>query len=123
MQNETNNAQGVTFNPPELAEKYNELNEGNKKLFIAKYYELLAEQNAEANNHYVYFFDCLDGILSEKYWSAAELNKAMTGAADPMPERDIIKVAGNYEATLYRYEMSKDNKPINEAILYDPFDM
>lgn len=122
MQNETN-AQGVTFNPPELAEKYNELNDENKKLFIAKYYELLAEQNAEANNHYVYFFDCLDGILSEKYWSAAELNKAMTGAADPMPERDIIKIARNYEATLYRYEMSKDNKPINEAILYDPFDM
>lgn len=127
MENENRNPEAVTFNTPELQELYEKLNPENKKLFIAKYYELLAEQEAEAAAQecpqYVYFFDCLDGVLSEKYWTAAELSKAEHGGSDPMPEKEIKRIAHNYEATLYRYILDAAGNPTNEACIYDPFDM
>lgn len=105
---------------------FNMLTPENKKLFVIKCYELLAEQEAAENSaqeqpEYYYFFDCLDGVLSDRYLTARELAQLLTGAADPMPEKDIIRTAANYEATLYRYTMDDNGNPINEKILYDCF--
>ena len=111
----------------ELKALYMELTPENKKLFMIKYYELLAEQEQEKTpeNHpeYYYFFDCLDGVLSDRYLTARELAQLMTGASEPMSEKEIIKTAANYEATLYRYTMDKNNNPQNEKCLYDPFNI
>ena len=68
---------------------------------------------------YYYYFDCLDGLIGDSYLTASEINKLITGAADPMSEKDIIKTAANYEATLYRYEKANGGGMVNEIILYD----
>ena len=77
----------------------------------------------EQTQQFYYFFDCLDGVLSDRYLTARELAQLLTGAADPMSEREIIKTARNYEATLYRYTLDADGNPTNEKCIYDPFDM
>ena len=111
----------------QIMELYNKMTPENQEKARAYYWQLLAEQEAQASNQqapqYVYFFDCLDAALSDKYWTAAELNKAMTGAAVPMPEKEIKKIAHNYEATLYRYILDDAGNPTNELVLYDCFDM
>ena len=111
----------------ELSALYAQLTPENKKLFMIKYYELLAEQeqenNPEPRPEYYYFFDCLDGVLSDRYLTAQELAQLMTGASDPMPEKDIIRTAANYEATLYRYTFDSAGNPQNEKCLYDPFNI
>lgn len=111
----------------ELSALYAQLTPENKKLFMIKYYELLAEQeqenNPEPRPEYYYFFDCLDGVLSDRYLTAQELAQLMTGASDPMSERDIIRTAANYEATLYRFTMDTNGNPQNEKCLYDPFNI
>lgn len=108
-----------------LREQYNQLTPENKRKVKIKCLQLLnAQEGREVEQKkYYYFFDCLDAALTDKYWTAAELNEAMNGAADSMPEKAIKRIAHNYEATLYRYEFNEENNPINEAILYDPFDM
>lgn len=71
---------------------------------------------------FFYFFDCLDGLLSEKYWSFEELQEILTKKTEdqkPFTEKDIIRTAANYEATLYRYERDAAGNYINEACLYD----
>ena len=76
------------------------------------------------NPKYYYFFDCLDGLLSDKYWSLEELQEIIPKKSDAtatITEKDIIRTAANYEATLYRYEMDNNGNPINEHILYDCF--
>lgn len=108
----------------EISALYAQLTPENKKLFMIKYYELLAEQEATPEHpEYYYFFDCLDGVLSDRYLTAQELAQLMTGASDPMPERDIIRTAANYEATLYRYVLDSNGNPQNERCLYDPFNI
>ena len=105
-----------------LNELYKQLTPENKQKVYLFYLELLQEEQNEANKH-LYYFDCLDGLLSERYLTPPEINKLITGAADPMTETQIIKVAQNYEAALYRYEKNENNEPINEVCIYDPFDM
>jgi len=97
----------------------------NKRKLRVKILQLLnAQEGREVEQKkYYYFFDCLDGVLSERYLTAQELGQMFTGAADPMPEKEIKRIARNYEAGLYRYEFDQDNNPINEVCLYDPFDM
>ena len=110
----------------EFNELYKQLTPENKRKVIEKYFELLAEQaqdNQAANVEYFYFFDCLDGGLSDRYMTAADLNKLVNGIEEPMKEKDIIKIAANYEATLYRYTMDSAGNPQNERLIYDPFDM
>lgn len=53
MENENRNPDAVTINPPEMQELYNRLNPENKKLFIAKYFELLAEQEQAKYTEYI----------------------------------------------------------------------
>jgi len=105
---------------------YAQLTPENKQKVIAKYYELLAEQEreqaAQEQPEYYYFFDCLDGVLSDRYLTARELAE-LTGAADPLSEKEIKRIAANYEATLYRYTMDADGNPKNEQCIYDPFDI
>jgi len=111
----------------EFYKLYAQLTPENKQKVIAKYYELLAEQEreqaAQEQPEYYYFFDCLDGVLSDRYLTARELAELMTGAADPLSEKEIKRIAANYEATLYRYTMDADGNPQNEQCIYDPFDM
>ena len=104
---------------------YAQLTPENKQKVIAKYYELLAEQEREAAQEqpeYYYFFDCLDGVLSDRYLTAKDLAE-LAGAADPLTEKEIKRIAANYEATLYRYTMDASGNPQNEQCIYDPFDM
>ena len=93
----------------------------NKRKLTIKCLQLLnAQEGREVEQKkYYYFFDCLDGVLSERYLTAQDLGQLFTGAPDPMTEKDIIETAANYEATLYRYEFDENNNPINEVILYD----
>ena len=70
---------------------------------------------------FVYYFDCLDGVIGEQYFTASEINKLMTGNAEPMDERSIIRTAANYEAELTRYEVNEAGKFINPVELYDPW--
>lgn len=105
-----------------LEEVYKQLTPENKRKFRAYYFELLAQELNDAAKH-LYYFDCLDGLLSEKLFTPSEIKKVLTGKAEPMTETEIIRIAKNYEATLYRYEKDKDGNPINEVIIYDPFDM
>ena len=109
-------------NTEELRAMYEKLTPENKKRFIAKYHELLAEQEAQEKPKYYYFFDCLDGGLSDKYLTAQELAKYI-GASEPITEKQIKRIAANYEATLYRYEIDENGNPQNEICIYDPFDM
>lgn len=93
----------------------------NKRKVYIKALQLLKEQQGQSviQKEYYYFFDCLDGVLSDRYLTARELAQLFTGGADPMPEKDIIRTAANYEATLYRYQFDENDNPINEVILYD----
>lgn len=75
----------------------------------------------EQRNGTYYYFDCLDGELSEKYWTAEELAAAMH-KSDPLTEKQIRAIAINYESLLMRYEC--ENGTITaEKKLYDPFDI
>ena len=108
----------------EINAKFEQLNPENKKKAIKMFYQLLEEQTAEEGGAvYLYFFECLDAALGDKYFTACELNEMVNGIYAPMPERDIKRIAANYEATLYRYEKSPAGDPINETCLYDCFDM
>ena len=105
-------------------EKFSQLTPENKKKAVKKFYELLEEQTIEAGGTvYVYFFDCFEGDLCDRYLTACEINELLNGIYSPMPERDIIKLAANFEATLYRYEKTPGGDPINETCIYDCFNM
>lgn len=75
----------------------------------------------EQRNGTYYYFDCLDGGLSAKYWTAAELAAAMH-KSDPLTEKQIRAMAINYESLLMRYEYNNGTMTA-EKKLYDPFDI
>ena len=68
-----------------------------------------------------YYFDCLDGGIGEKYWTAEELAAAMH-KEKPLSERQIKSLALNYEALLMRYKY-KNGEEVEEKKLYDPFEI
>lgn len=72
-----------------------------------------------SNTKYVYFFDCLDTFIGEKYLTAEDLAELLTGKREPMQEKEIIATAKNYEATLYRYELDGSGTPCNGTMIYD----
>lgn len=72
-----------------------------------------------ANGIY-YYFDCLDGLLGDKLLTPPEVAEILHGRPADLTEKDLIKVAANYEATLYRQEY-KDGELINDKLLYDCF--
>ena len=65
-----------------------------------------------------YYFDCMDGNLGEKQLTPAEISEIETGSRADLAERDIIRIAANYEATLYRQEYD-NGELIKESVLYD----
>lgn len=68
-----------------------------------------------------YYFDCLDGLLGDKYWTAAELAER-DRKNKPYTERKIKEIAMNYEALLMRYKY-KNGEEVEEKKLYDPFEI
>ena len=74
---------------------------------------------AKLTGEYIYFFDCLDAALCDKYLTLAELAPIIGKEPGDITERDLIKHAANYEATLYRYEKTASGYLQNEVVLYD----
>ena len=66
-----------------------------------------------------YYFDCLDGIIGDKYLTASEVNELVNGKAEPLEEKQIIKIAQNYEATLYACKKDSSGQFTNQSCLYD----
>ncbi len=67
----------------------------------------------------VYFFDCPDAIIGERYLTAREITDIIKGAAAPvMHESEIIRAAANYEADLYRAEKDRAGEPTKETCIY-----
>ena len=56
------------------------------------------------NSDYYYYFDCEDGVFGERYMTPAEINQLHTGNAATIHESQIIAIAKNLEAVLFRYE-------------------
>lgn len=57
-------------------------------------------------NGIYYYFDCLDGLLGEKFLTPAEVSEILTGKPEPLTEKELIRIAADYEATLYRHELT-----------------
>lgn len=68
-----------------------------------------------------YYFDCLDGDLGDKYWTAAELAKE-NHKNKPYTEKQLKDIAMNYEALLMRYKF-KNGEEVEAKKLYDPFEI
>jgi hypothetical protein len=105
----------------EFRNAYKLLTPENKRKLNIKLMQLLDEERGvEVNTkEYYYFFDCRDSGLSEKYMTAKEVNKLITGEEATMKEADMISIAIYYGASLYRYMFDDEKNPINEVILYD----
>lgn len=76
-----------------------------------KYYYLgLAHEREKLNGMY-YYFDCMNAFVNG-YFKISEFKD----------EQEAIKTALDYEATLYKEEY-RDGELINNAVIYDPFDI
>ena len=107
----------------DLMQAYARLTPENKKKFKAKFDELLAEQRAQEEN-YLYFFDCLDADIGEKYLTARRVTDLVIGTeAETLTEPQIIKVAASYEATLYRFTKTNQGGAENRVCIYDCYAM
>lgn len=69
-----------------------------------------------------YEFDCLDGDLSDQLFNLDDLKKFMGLSEDyELTEREIIRLASNYEAELYKYTYEQGTQTEGECI-YSPYD-
>ena len=76
-----------------------------------------------SGNDTVYYFDCLDGSIGERYLSLEELKDGYYGAGYPhdLTEKDARAIARNLEAALYRCTV--DGGEVTESTcIYDPWD-
>jgi len=73
------------------------------------------------NSSYLYFFDCNDATFGEKYLTPIELDVMENHSDEPHPltEGQIISIARNLEATLYRCNSDKSK----EVCIYDCMDL
>lgn len=73
------------------------------------------------NSSYIYFFDCMDENYGEKYLTPSQIDEIKNHKkhGDPMTEGDIIKIARDLEATLYRYDQSRTHS----VCIYDCMDI
>ena len=73
------------------------------------------------NRSYLYYFDCEDGIFGEQYLTPYEIDAIENHHKhpDPLFEGEIINIARNLEAVLYRYNSDKTN----EVCIYDCMDI
>ena len=58
-----------------------------------------------------YSFDCMNAFLEDKLFPASEFEN----------EREAIKIAANYEATLYKHTFNSNGVKTNTKTLYDPY--
>lgn len=65
-----------------------------------------------------YYFDCLDGDIGDKLLTAPEVSQIIYGRPADLTEAELISLAADYEATLYRQEY-KDDELTGEKVLYD----
>ena len=73
------------------------------------------------NSSYLYFFDCMDAAYADRYLTPSQIDEITNGKkhGDPLKEEQIIKIAQNLEATLYRY----DHERTHEVCVYDCMDI
>ena len=65
-----------------------------------------------------YLFDCMDGLLGDKLLTPAEVAEILRGRPEDLTEKQLIQIAADYEATLYRQEYEA-GKLTAEQKLYD----
>lgn len=100
----------------EFIEVYNQLTPENKAKVDARISELLKLQEPGA---LVYYFESPDAIIGGRYMNAREVTDIINGVLAPtMTEKEIIRAAANYEADLYRAELSESGKAIKETCIY-----
>lgn len=58
-----------------------------------------------------YFFDCMNAFITDRYFDAAAFES----------EKDAIRTAANYEATLYRCTFDQNGEQIDRSVIYDPY--
>lgn len=77
----------------------------------------------EDDDNTLYYFDCLDGQVGERYMTLDELRETYHGANDSrqLTESDAVSIARNLEATLYRCTVEA-GEVVDSVTLYDPFD-
>lgn len=65
-----------------------------------------------------YYLDCMDGLLGERLLLPADISQIITGRREDLTEKQIIQIAANYEATLYRQEYTAGELTAEQK-LYD----
>jgi len=70
----------------------------------------------------LYYLDCLDAQLGERYMTLDELRASYYGANDSreLTEKDAIAIAQNMEAILYRCE-AEGGEIVESTPIYDPW--
>ena len=73
------------------------------------------------NSSYIYYFDCLDENFGEKYLTPSQIDEIENHKThgDPLTEGQIITIARNLEATLYRYDQTQTHS----VCVYDCMDI
>lgn len=91
------------------------------------------EDNYEVNAEYfgsrdtganvVYYLDCLDGLVGERYLTLDELREAYYGEGydRKLTERDAISIAADLEAVLYRCTVDA-GEVVESTCIYDSWD-
>lgn len=69
-----------------------------------------------------YYFECLDGLLGERPLLPADVSQIIEGRREDLTEKELIAIAANYEATLYRQEYTAGDLTA-ENMLYDCYDL
>lgn len=59
----------------------------------------------------LYRFDCMNAFLSDRYFEAAAFDS----------EKDAIRTAANYEATLIKLTFDENGEQIDRSVIYDPY--
>lgn len=75
------------------------------------YYLGLSRPEPKLNGRY-YYMDCMNAFVNDGLFPESEFTD----------DRDAIRAAADYEATLYKYEF-KDGELIRNDKLYDPWDI
>ena len=68
-----------------------------------------------------YLFDCLDGMIGDRLLTLSELFEIENRKPGEYTEKQAVRIAQNYEATLYRYEYENGER-VASATLYDPWE-
>lgn len=59
-----------------------------------------------------YSFDCMNAMLEDKLFEASAFSS----------EREAIRIAANYEATLYKHTFNRAGVKTSTKTLYDPWE-